>query len=198
MRQTKILPDGYTTSGTLDLAHNPRLQLILTAASLICFVVFGYLFIIFAVQARPEWHSGFIVRFDILAVFVWLIGFVIISSVVAVVHELVHGAFYWIFTHEQPVFGFRSLYAFAGAPAWYFPRGPFLVVGLAPLVVLTALGLALVPVIPFFAVPALLLAMTLNAGGAIGDIAAVIWILLQPRKILIRDTGDVMTIYRPQ
>jgi hypothetical protein len=77
------------------------------------------------------------------------------------------------------------------------PRNQYAVVGLAPLVLMTLAGLALLPVIPVWAIPSLLFVVVTNAAGAVGDIAVVGWLLLQPRATLVNDIGDAVTLYRP-
>ena len=113
-------------------------------------------------------------------------------------HEAAHGAFFWVFTRERPAFGLEPPFAaYAAAPDWYLPRRQHLVVGLAPFTLITLVGLALLPVVPAFVVPVLLLIMVTNAAGSIGDSVMVVWLLTQPRDILVQDTGAAINIYRP-
>ena len=64
-------------------------------------------------------------------------------------YEAVHGLFFWLFTRSGPVFRLRLLYASAGAPEWYLPCRQHMVVGVAPLVVITVLGIIVLAVAPF-------------------------------------------------
>jgi hypothetical protein len=111
-------------------------------------------------------------------------------------HELVHGIFFWLFTGARAKFAWKWLYAYAAAPEWYIPRGQFLVVTAAPLVLITAAGLALLWVVPQSALLPVLFCVTVNASGAVGDIAAILWLVFQPRDALVNDTGDAICVYR--
>jgi len=71
-------------------------------------------------------------------------------------------------------------------------------IGLAPLVVITVMGMGLLRVVPKAAIPALLVVVVLNAAGSIGDVLVVSWLLTSPRGSLARDAGDAITIYRPR
>ena len=72
-----------------------------------------------------------------------------------------------------------------------------MIAGLAPLVVITVVGLALLLVTPGAAVWAVLAFVTLNAAGSFGDLMAVAWVLTRPPATLVRDTGAAVEIYQP-
>jgi Putative zincin peptidase len=133
--------------------------------------------------------TGFIVT--LLDLFLVIIGFV----AYIVLHELVHGAFFWIYSRNRPKFGFRKGYAYAAAPGWFFPRGQYLVIALAPFVLLSILGMALVAMVPVGAIVAILFGMVANAAGAVGDMWIAVKVLREHRKILIEDWGDGMNFY---
>ena len=81
------------------------------------------------------------------------------------------------------------------APDWYLPRNPYLIVGLAPLVLLTVLGLGLLPVLPRSVLPPAWFALTFNAAGAVGDMVVVGWLLTKPRSVLVNDEGDKFSVF---
>ena len=37
--------------------------------------------------------------------------------------------------------------------------------------------------------------MLMNAGGSVGDIAVILWLIAKPSGVLIRDIGDSISIY---
>jgi hypothetical protein len=119
-----------------------------------------------------------------------------VSSILAVVlHEAMHGVFFWLFTRERPQFGIGWGYAYAHAPGWYFPRWSYALIGLAPLIFLTLIGFALLPnVNPFWVFP-LLLGMLINASGAVGDLWIVLKVVTEKGELLVEDTGDGFKIY---
>lgn len=123
-----------------------------------------------------------------------LLGLVLMA-VVVVLHEAIHGLLFWRFTGDRPRFGFKGLYAYAAAPGWYLPRNQHLVVALAPLLLITLGGLLMIALIPTAAVLPLVLVVALNAGGAVGDLVAAIWLLRADAAALVQDTGDSMVIF---
>ncbi len=191
---TKTLPASFQLRQSIDLSRSPKLVIWLNIAALAFFILFGYAYLRFLAWLRPAVNLSFQSAN-------WLIGLLALLVVyigVILLHELIHGLFFWIITAEKPRFGFRGAYAFAAAPDWYLPRDPYLVVGLAPLVVITLLGLLLIPITPDGGLILLGFAITVNASGAIGDLAVVLWLLFKnPAGILVRDHGDAVDIYYP-
>lgn len=195
MQATKTLPANYREHRVIDLSNNPRALLILNLLSIPLLALAGWLLFWLASWLRPalEWRGVFSGG-ALLAAFLLV---VILIAFVLVLHEAIHGLFFFLFTRERPVFALKALYAYAAAPAWYIPRRPYMVVGIAPLVIITLLGILLLPIITEWLVLALLVAVALNAAGAIADIAIVGWLLFQPDDSLICDHGDKMIVYRP-
>jgi hypothetical protein len=127
-----------------------------------------------------------------------VLGIVVSLVGVIILHELVHGVFFWVITGQRPHFGFKGAYAFAAAPTWYIARGPYLIVGLSPLVLITIAGVLLLPVVPLEILSPLALALTFNGAGAIGDAAIVVYLLTLPPSVLINDRGDAVAVYIKQ
>jgi hypothetical protein len=203
MQAVKTLPLNYKPRGTLDFVENKAAMVVVNVIGL---VLMG-LFIWLAVWLFGLVFPGADVIWSLWSVaggMTGLGGRVLVIAValavtlgVGVVHELVHGLFFWIFTRERPAFGAKSLYFYAGAPGWYLPRSQHAIVGLSPFVVVTVVGL----LVAWFVSPAvaawLLLAVVANAGGVAGDLMAVVWLLRQPQETFVQDTGLVLTIYQP-
>ncbi|HKB49029.1 MAG TPA: DUF3267 domain-containing protein [Ktedonobacterales bacterium] len=206
MRATKVLPAAFQPYATIDLAKNKALLAGLTLLGLGLFFVFGWLFIQLAIVLRGGADAAQVPGVDLTASASgafsftlsgsWIVAVLLACFLVPVVHEATHGIFFWVFTRGRPRFAFKVLYAYAAAPDWYFPRGPYLLVGLAPLVLLSFGGAALLHVAPVALVPTLLAFLVFNAAGAVGDIVISIWLLFQPATLLARDTGDGITLYR--
>lgn len=197
MTPRRELPNGYYLRTTLDLSKNRMAQVTLTLVGLLCFVGFGTGFTVTAVALRHDIGSSSVT----LGIGGLLAGFailIVVALVVVILHEAVHGLCFWLLTGALPTFGLGPTYAYTAAPGWYLPRGRFALVGLAPLLLLTAVGLALLPLVPLAVVPLLVLAMTLNAAGAVGDLYLIGLLLAQPRGVLARDTGHRVEFYAPQ
>lgn len=208
MRATRTLPENYVLSGRISASGNRRLMIAMNVVGLPLIVLFGFLFVRLAESLRPEFDfgaaiSGFLGTIDFDspdALFVVVPGLVILlvlTLVVLVLHEAAHGIFFWLYTGERPRFGLTIWYAFAGAPDWYLPRDRYLVVGLAPLVLITLGGVALLPIVPPDVVLPVLFVTVFNAAGAIGDLLVTVWVLRRSPRALVNDTGDTFTIYEP-
>ncbi|MBV9614039.1 MAG: DUF3267 domain-containing protein [Ktedonobacteraceae bacterium] len=193
MKSMTELPGDYEAWDTVELS-NKRLVFLLTVLATIAFFLFGLLFLFAAFHfAPPPSNGSTILSFPQLLA--GLLIFLLVTFVVLIVHELIHALFFWLFTRKWPTFGFKGFYAYAAAPKWYIPRRQFIVVGMAPFVLITLAGLALLPLAPFPATLIVVLALTLNASGAVGDLYIVAWLLRKPGHILIRDFGTGMVVY---
>lgn len=110
-------------------------------------------------------------------------------------HELCHGLAIRAFG-GTPRYGFGVAYlifpyAFATTDT-RFSRNQFLVVALAPLVVLTLIG---VPIMVVFEWPWLALLLALNAGGAVGDLWMSLVLLSYPATVSVIDSKTGLKIY---
>jgi hypothetical protein len=198
MHAVTTLPSGYRSSRTITLAHNSGLFIGLNLAGFVLFVAFGLLFLFLAAHLSPAFTmngSGTLSGWGLL-----IIPGVLIASFpfTMIVHELIHGLFFWIFTRKRPSYGFKGLYAYAAAPDFYIPRNQFILIGLAPFVVMSLVGIALLPFTSLGVALTIVLILTMNAAGAVGDFYVVGVLLAQAPSTMIRDFGDGMAFYRPE
>jgi hypothetical protein len=199
MNPVQSLPDGYTLKQSLDLSANTRALFGLNLVGVVLFFLFGWLFSSLAIRIRPDAASIFpVIEIGGLLSILWLVLAILALQVVMVVlHEGLHGVFFYAFTRARPIFAFKGLYAYAALPGWYFPCAEYLVICLAPLVGITLLGFLLIAVIPPAWIPAALVVMTLNAAGSVGDMAVAAWLIRAPTGCLANDQGDAFNIYIP-
>lgn len=186
MEPTKTLPEGYCPQSRLDLSESRMVCIFLSVSLLLFLPLAGYFFV-----RMTEW-----LRQDGMSFAMSLpVAVAMVASVVLIVllHEGVHGLFFWHFTGERPVIGVKGIYTYAAAPDWFLPRNQSVVVVIAPLLVLSVVGLLLLPVVPVWLVAPLVLALTLNAAAAVGDVLQVFWLLTQPPSALVKDAGDTFT-----
>ncbi len=192
MKTTQQLPPDYQPVYTLDLSQNKVAAIALNLGALALFLVFGVWFARLSMRLRPElWQSGSSVSVASTEIYSLVIALVLML----VLHELTHGLFFWVFTRQRPVFGFKLMYAYAAAPDWYLARTPFIITGAAPLVLLTLFGILLMLIVPLALVPGLIFFMTFNAAGSIADIYTVMVLLYQPKTVFIQDRGDSFTVF---
>ncbi|MGB2869999.1 MAG: DUF3267 domain-containing protein [Bacteroidota bacterium] len=194
-KATDRLPQQYAEVWALDLARSWKTAVALNLAAIPLFVGFFWVFQATAKVFRPEFANLRLMKtletWD-LSQPLFLIFLVVFF---VVLHELVHGVFFWIYTKEKPVFGLKLLYAFAGAPRFFIPRNQYMVIGLAPLVVLSCVGFILQPFIPIEFLLPLNVALVANASGAVGDVYVVLKLAGFPRSTLVNDTGDKFTAF---
>jgi hypothetical protein len=200
MQATKSLPQGYASAGTLDLTKDKRALILLNLAGFLLLVLLAPLFLETAMWLRPDVSMGElgITLVGFSDVLLSLLAVVILYAAVIVLHEGAHGIFLWWYSRSRPVFAFRGYYASAAAPGWFFPRNQYIIVGLAPLVLLTVLGFLVLSIAPPNWFVAVISFMVLNASGAIGDMAVVFWLLRQPPTSLAFDVGEAVTVYLPE
>lgn len=200
MRATQTLPPGYRDIGTLDINKNERLLLLLNLAGMVGLAASGWLFLKILSWLRPHDSAlAFRFQFHSIAGIIILIGSILALLVLHVIlHEAVHGVFFWLFTRSRPRFAFRWTHAYAAAPDWYIPRNAYLVTALAPLVLISLAGILLFAFGPFAWLLPAWFVVVMNAGGAVGDLLVAGWLLRQPAGCLAQDRGDAVTLYVPE
>jgi hypothetical protein len=93
--------------------------------------------------------------------------------------------------------GFKGFYAYAAMPGWYFPRNQYLMIGIAPLILITLIGILFMAILPISNLNLVLVALVINTSGAVGDLFVVIWLLTKPAETLALDQGDSIEFYVP-
>ena len=197
MNAVKDLPPNYHHRKMLDLSSS-RTVLWLNLLAIPLLFLFGWLFsrVIILLRSLNPFQNGF---WGIVSTFSGWGLIAILAGVILmlVVHELIHGLFFWVFTRERPKFALRSGYAFAAAPEWYLPKIQYAIVGLSPLILISIAGILLAASMPPSIAPYPLFIATFNAAGSLGDIIVVFWVSRQPRSILVRDLGDRFSSFAP-
>ncbi|NPV76480.1 MAG: DUF3267 domain-containing protein [Anaerolineae bacterium] len=199
-RATRFLPANYVQIGRLDLIKDKRLLVTMNILGLALLVGFGWLFSRVALYLRPEAAD----RFWRLAVYdlgdFWRLTGAVLGVMAAVValHEAAHGLFFWLFTRSRPRFEFKIVYASASAPGWYLPRRQYIIVGLAPLVLLSLFGVLALWLVPPGWLQMVTVFLVMNASGAVGDLVVVAWMLFRPRASLALDESTAITLFAPE
>lgn len=191
---TKILPEGYTLSRTLDLRQTKNLILV-NLFGVVLLIASWVGFAGLANAIHPGSMNFSISSGNLGSAFLSLLTLVIVVVVMLFVHEGFHGLCFWIFTKTRPLFAFKGFYAYAAAPEWYLPKGQYMITGLAPLVGITVICVALMFVLPVWWMSPLVWMLVLNTSGACGDLWMVFWLLRLPSDVMSRDKGDVLEFY---
>ncbi len=116
------------------------------------------------------------------------------------VHEAIHGLGFWYFG-GRPTFGATIVQKilpvlYCSAPGYQFSRAQFSVIILAPLVVISLVGILLMP----FVNNGMLLVtpLAVNFGGAIGDVWMFGMILRRKSGTMIEDLKDGLRFHPPE
>ncbi len=208
MEVNTSLPSNFSKYTLLEPAKNLRFIIGAIGAGIASLLLFGWLLVLFTNFLRPAALDSVRLRYLIRSTptvtaldipFALFRDFFFALVAMMIVHELVHGLFYWLFSRKRPKFGFHGLFPYAAAPTGvYFPRNQFLVVGLAPLVLLTIVGLLLVVIVPIPLVPFLLFLVAFNAAGAAGDVIMAMQLMSFPSETVMEDNDAGVTIYGPK
>ena len=181
-----LLPEGYCQIGGVDLMQDRRAMRIVNLCALIITVILlplGLLFQPFLL------FSGSILM--ILFQFFRLCAGIFLYMVL---HELVHGVLMRYFSGLRPHYGFNGIYAFAGSEA-FFDRKSYLIISLAPVVLLGAVLMLLCFWAPNSLFWLFYLIQILNLSGAAGDFYVSLLLRKQPSDLLIQDSGVAMKFY---
>ena len=185
MKATMQLPEGYRLYQTIDLEKNRRQMIIANALAII--LAIGS-FIPMAVWA-PE-DAAFVDEIsELLLLAAGILGYVLL-------HEAVHGVCFRVFSGEKPRFGWKSVYAYAASDA-YYPKGPYLTIALAPVVLWGVVLAVLAAALPTEWYWPLQVIQLMNLSGAAGDLY-VTWLLCRmPADVLVQDAGVAMQVFGP-
>jgi hypothetical protein len=192
------LPPNYKVAYSIDLSSNIKMTLWLNLAGLVILCLVFWLLVVYTNLVRTNLTSpslSFTVTLASLVAILWVLLLIV---GMLVVHEAIHGLFFWFFTHSRPVFGLGLSYAYAAAPDWYIPLRLYWIVGLAPLILIGLGGLLVIAFGPQSWVLPAMAVVGFNTGGAVGDIWIVGRMLLGGTGgSLVRDTGHSVTCYSP-
>jgi hypothetical protein len=205
MKAHLSLPANYSRYTILEPAKKPAFIIGAMVTGVVLLLVVGWLLVMFANALRPAALDGMRLR-DLFRSTTTGSSLVIPPAVsrnlglaliaVVILHEGVHGLFYWLFSSRRPKFGVQGFFPYAAAPSGvYFPRNHYIVIGLAPLVLLTAVGLLLMATAPIAFVPFLLFFVAFNASGAAGDVIMVTQLLSFSADTVMEDNGSGVAIY---
>lgn len=155
-------------------------SLILLAGSIVFFVALT----VAAIFARTH---AFQISASFQGIVLWIIANIAAYIIILPLHELIH-ALAFTFWGGRPYFGAKlPLALFCGAKDQLFRRDHYLVIGLAPVIVITLAAIIFTLLAPA-AASYMLLATTGNFSGAAGDMMAVARLRRLPNSILVEDT----------
>ena len=189
------LPNGYEPIETIDIAKQVGLAIGLNIVGLILF------FLSYTILFRIIRNIRFIAsiqffQFEGLSNILFvIISAILFLAVLIVLHEAAHGIFFRVYTGEMPKFAVKLSYAYAAAPDWYIHRNVYLIIGAAPVVLITTIGLILCLFIhPSWLIPVILF-ISLNFASSVGDFYVLLRLITKSPTVYVKDEGDKMTFY---
>ncbi len=197
MKATQVLPPHYRLSGKFDL-KNTRQIIIMNLAGLVLLILSIWFFGWLADSLRGDSASSFSFEISSIPTALIAIGKLLLTIVfVLMAHEGIHALFFWLFSKQKPVVGFKGAYAYAAMPGWYFSRNQFLLIGISPLILITFFGILALAILPISWLNLVLVALIINTSGAVGDLFVVIWLLTKPTETFAHDKIDSIEFYVP-
>jgi hypothetical protein len=159
----------------------------LASLSLIMFGISAVFFVALNIAAYEVRYHRLIGHSSVLSVLIWIVINILGYVIILPLHEVIH-AMVFAFWGGRPYFGAKlPLALYCGAKNQLFRRNQYLVVGLAPFVVITLAGIVFTLLLPGLAAYTLL-ATTGNFAGAAGDVWVARRIARQPGDMLVEDT----------
>lgn len=192
-QQHKIDAGNVRKIDGIELLAAEQLQP-LARLSLIMLVIGFIIFLLLNIGAYAWHHHMLIAPLSPGGVLLWLVLNIVAYIVILPVHEAIHGLAFLLWG-GKPYFGTKLPFAlYCGAKQQLFRRNQYLVVGLAPLVVITLAAIIITLLAPGIA--SYILFGTLgNFSGAAGDVWVARRLWRQPSSILIEDTQTGYTAW---
>jgi hypothetical protein len=197
MKATQVLPPNYHLSGKFDL-KNARQVISMNLAGFVLLILSIWFFGWLAIRMRGTSAISFSFEFSSISSSLFSVGkLILVIFLVLVLHEAIHAIYFWVFSRHKPLVGFKGFYAYAAMPGWYFPRNQYLMIGIAPLILIILIGILFMAILPISNLNLVLVALVINTSGAVGDLFVVIWLLTKPAETLALDQGDSIEFYVP-
>lgn len=159
----------------------------LALLSLVMLISGGIFFVVLTIGAYSWQKKEFFPAITPLGAVMWIIANVFGYIIILLIHELIHGSVFLLWG-GHPYFGAKlPLALYCGARQQLFCRGYYLTVGLAPLIIISLIGIGMILFSPLIASYGLL-AWIGNFSGAAGDVIVARRLLRLPADVLVEDT----------
>ncbi len=197
LQSTQNLPENYHQIDELDLNKNRGLAMILTLTGVGLLFGVSWLLLQSLDFLRPEYLSS-----ENILIITGMREFwrgVLLLIVSMGLMTILYSGFRWlmflIITRQHPKLSVQGFSAFTTAPTWYIPRRAYLLISLTPVMLITLIGVAIIPIVPLNFVPGVMLVVSLNFSAAINDIVTAYWLLRRPKNIFIQSYRDGVRVF---
>ena len=193
-----VLPEEYIEAKIID-AKNTKTMIILNVAAILIAAILIYIGIQIsnAIYGKIAINNDFILN-NFNEIYIYCFSFIGVLIVVTILHELIHGLFYKIYTKQKLRFGISLSCAFCGIPDIYVYRKAMIITAIAPCIIISSIFLVLMIFCNNQWMFLLyLITFASHFAGCIGDIYSVKLLLFKYKNenTLINDTGPKQTIY---
>ena len=107
-------------------------------------------------------------------------------------HEMIHATVFYFIHKQKPQIGIRGFVIFAAAPEQILSKREVIVNAIAPLIVITVIGLMMLSQVSISSASWIFLPILINAAASGGDLMTVYFVLKQKEKTLFNDIGDII------
>lgn len=186
----KELPENYQPDFTIDVKEK-KTRITIN-------VMFFSLLVLSFVICEGFNRFNFSFEFELITFLLTPIIFAIAYVIMIILHELIHGLFCVILTHEKLILGFTKGAAYCGTPDIYIKKGPKIVIALAPFTtILIVLIVALIFIKHPYYYMIVSIFLGLHIGGCSGDLYETFILLFKyhGKKVLVNDVGPKQVIY---
>ncbi|WHZ32482.1 DUF3267 domain-containing protein [Desemzia incerta] len=173
----------------VDILHNKKMIIWLNVLSVVLVVGFWILFAQLASFSHPD--LSLFSKLEIAEMFILSIG----CFILIIIHELIHGLFFKLFTPEGKVtFGFKNGMAYAASVGNYYSKMKYAIIILAPFVFLTLL-LTLLFYLEWITPFMYISLASIHAGACVGDFYYILLLIRAPKNIVVEDTSIEMSMF---
>jgi hypothetical protein len=192
MQVTKSLSPEYELYERVRVDKWKSIRLVQLFIGVVILWVSYKLLHLFALFLRPEYQpKPPQIQSLSLELFILIFSIAIPTIIVLSIHEFIHALILKIYTGQWP----RVKASWDGIsvqnPKWYIPRNHFLLISLAPVFILTNLGLLLIPFIPQKHISLLVFLVSINIGASYADITSSTYLFLHSPFIYVETKGKI-------
>lgn len=190
----KNLHQKYKVIDKLDFRNNRTDLIISYLLRVIGIIIFGAIFYWLYVKLYGEISFLTLLNIEIDSVSPVISIALLIFDIVFVLylHEMIHAAVYYLTHGQKPVIGMKGFVIFAAAPEQTLSKKQLIINAIAPLSVITIIGLLAVSAVPTGFSSWVFIPTLVNAAASGGDLMTVYFALKQKPNTLFNDVGDII------